>query len=56
MCLLAVHLLQCQSSLCLHPGNGLLEDLNFQTTEGEKIKRFFYLKKIIIYIKLNIMN
>ena len=24
MCLLAVHLLQCRSSLCLHPGNRLL--------------------------------
>ena len=24
MCLLAAHLLQCRSSLCLHPGSGLL--------------------------------
>ena len=24
MCLFATHLLQCRSSLCLHPGNGLL--------------------------------
>ena len=43
MCVLAVLLLQCQSSLCLHPENGLLLLLLIVVTLFTYIATFIYM-------------